>query len=553
MGARGPGAGRLKAAREAVAATRRRLPWLRKGLGRAARVIAFLQWLPITKGPLAGKRMRLLPAQVEFVTAIYGDLDAKGRRRRRIGIQSMPKGNGKSGLVAGLVLAHLLGPESEVRGEVYSGAIDRQQAAIIFAEAEAIILQVPEFAARVNIQRFQKKIEVLSGQGAGSVYEALSADARRAHGLSPTLFVYDELAQARDRELLDNLINGLGKRAEGLGLIISTQAPSDTHALSQLIDDGLRRDDRSIFVQLLAASPEADPWSEETWFHCNPALGKYLSLEEMREAAARARRMPAFEPSFRNLRLNQRVDANEEARIVTVGTWRRGSVPVDRAALAGRKCFAGLDLSGKHDLTALVLVFPADEDEGPFAVLPFFWTPADQLGARRPAEQQRFREWIAAGHMTAIPGPTIRYRYIADTMGRLAREFDIQAVAYDRWRIDDFKADLADLDAEFPAPLEAFGQGYASMSPAIEWFAELALTGRLHHGGHPVLTASVVSAITVSDPAGNLKIDKPKSEARGPVRIDGAVALLMALSLAKRFQGAPRIDVNEILSGMVWA
>jgi phage terminase large subunit-like protein len=553
MGRAGPQSGAMKAARESMKGGGRRLPWLRKRLGRAARVIAFLQWLPITKGPLAGRRMRLLPAQVEFVTEIYGDLDAKGRRRRRIGIQSCPKGNGKSGLVAGLVLAHLLGPESEVRGEVYSGAIDRQQAAIIYAECEAIIEQTPEFAVRVNCIRFNKRIEVLSGDGKGSVYEALSADARRAHGLSPTLFVYDELAQAKDRELLDNLVNGLGKRAEGLGLIISTQAPSDTHALSQLIDDGLRRDDQSIYVQLLAAPPEADPWAEETWFRCNPALGKYLSLEEMRQAAARARRMPAFEPSFRNLRLNQRVDANEEARIVTVGTWRRGSAPVDRAALAGRKCFAGLDLSGKHDLTALVLVFPSDDDEGPFAVLPFFWTPADQLGARRPAEQQRFREWIAAGHMTSIPGPVIRYRTIAATMGRLAGEFDIQAVAYDRWRIDDLKADLADLDTEFPAPLEAFGQGFASMSPAIEWFAELALTGRLHHGAHPVLTASVVSAITISDPAGNMKIDKPKSEARGPVRIDGAVALLMALSLAKRFQAEPRADVSDFLSNMVWA
>ncbi|TXN71733.1 terminase TerL endonuclease subunit [Methylobacterium sp. WL6] len=552
MALRGPGSGRRREAIEALSARKRRLPWERKGLSRPERVIAFLQWLPITKGPLAGKRMRLLPFQRDFVMEVYGDLDSKGLRRRRIAIQSAPKGQGKSGLIAGICLAHLLGPESEARGEVYSAAIDRAQAGIIFNEIEAIVETVPEFAVRTNCLRHTKRIEVLSGQGKGSTYEALSADARRAHGLAPTLFAYDELAQARDRVLLDNLVNGLGKRAEGLGLIISTQAPGDDHALSQMIDDGLRRDDPSLFVQLLAAPPEADPFAEATWLACNPALGKYLSLAEMREAASRARRMPAFEPSFRNLRLNQRVDANEEARVVTVGTWRRGNLPVDRAALAGRPCFGALDLSGKHDLTAFVLAFPSDDEIPVFDLLPFFWTPQDQLGARRPAEQERFRGWIGDGFMIPVPGPTIRYGHVAAQIAALTSEFDIQCIGYDRWRIDDFKQDLADIDADFPVPLEAFGQGYSSMSPAIEWFAELALTGRLRHGGHPVLTASVVNAITVSDPAGNMKLDKDKSHGRGPVRIDGAIAAIMALALAKRFQAAPRVDVNDFLANMVW-
>jgi phage terminase large subunit-like protein len=199
---------------------------------------------------------------------------------------------------------------------------------------------VPEFAARVNTQRFHKRIEVLSGDGAGSIYEALSADARRAHGLAPSLFIYDELAQAKDRQLLDNLLNGLGKRKEALGLIISTQAPDDEHPLSQLIDDGLHGADLSIFVQLIAAPPEADPFNEATWFACNPALGNYLSLSEMRQAAEPAKRIPAFEPGFRNLRLNQRVDAGEEDRIVTLATWRRGNTWWTGPAFVGARATA---------------------------------------------------------------------------------------------------------------------------------------------------------------------------------------------------------------------
>src|SRR4051794_17706306 len=144
MGRRGPGARRLREAREALPSRKRRLPWERKGLSRDERVIAFLQWLPITKGPLAGKRMKLLPEQREFVERVYGDLDKNGLRRKRIGIKSEPKGNGKTGLAAGLVLCHLLGPECEPRGEIYSAAVDGQQSALIYAECEAIIEQMPE-------------------------------------------------------------------------------------------------------------------------------------------------------------------------------------------------------------------------------------------------------------------------------------------------------------------------------------------------------------------------------------------------------------------------
>jgi phage terminase large subunit-like protein len=198
--------------------------------------------------------------------------------------------------------------------------------------------------------------------------------------------------------------------------------------------------------------------------------------------------------------------------------------------LRGRTCYGALDLSGKHDLTALVLAFPDDAHEPSFDLVPFFWTPEGQLGGRPPAEQERLREWIRLGHMAAIPGPTIRFSYVARQLVELSREFDIAALGYDRWRIDDFRQDLADVDASFPAPLEPFGQGFKDMTPAVEWFAELALTGRLRHGGHPVLTAAVAGAITVTDAAGGIKVDKGKSN-RGPVRIDGAVAAVMALGL----------------------
>lgn len=545
MGLRGRGAARQRAAREQASGRTRRLPWKQKGLTRAERMIRFLQWLPITKGRLRGKRMRLLPEQREFVERVFAE-DARGRRPISLAVLSEPKGNGKSALVAGICLAALLGPEAEPRGAVYSASIDRGKAGIIYEEMRAIILAVPEFASRVNIIDFTKKFVVLEGDGEDSTFEALSADARRSQGLAPTLWAYDELGEAPDDALLKVLMESEGKRNHTLGIVLSTQADSDDHPLSVLIDDALTGADSSVYLQLHAAPPEADPFADETIKAANPASGKFLDLDAVLKSRDRARRMPSFEPAYRRLRLNQRADSNPEDRLVQVAVWKENAAPVDRAKLKGRACFGGLDLSGKHDLTSLVLVFPTDGDDPDFDILPFFWTPKGQLENRTQQEAKRFKQWIDAGHLTALDGATIRYDAVAAQMADLAAEFDIKLVGFDRYRIDDLKPELEDRNVEIP--FEPFGQGFVSMGPAVERFAELALSGKLRHGAHPVLTAAVSNAITVSDPAGNLKIDKPKSNRRGPVRVDGAVALVMALQVASRYEPpAPKPSLDGFL------
>ena len=182
--------------------------WQIDRLSRADRVIRFIENLAMTKGVKHGQKFRLLPDQRRFIKAIYG------RQRVRLGVLSQARGNGKTGLVAALCLAHLLGPEAEPRGEIYSAGIDRKQAGLVFAEMAAIIDATPEFRQRVNVVGWKKMIEVIEGVGVGSTYEALSADARRAHGLAPSLWIYDELAQAKDRELLNSLETAMGKRRQ---------------------------------------------------------------------------------------------------------------------------------------------------------------------------------------------------------------------------------------------------------------------------------------------------------------------------------------------------
>lgn len=535
MGLHGIGAIKRKLAPDEVRKKPRRPTWKKPGLSRLDAVLAFLESLPITKGKLAGKKMRLLDNQRAFVTDLYG----RESNKVRLGILSEPRGNGKTGLLAGLMLCHLLGPEAEQRGECYSAGIDRLQASLIFNEMEAIIREVEDFRVRCNIQRFRKIIEVLAGDGKGSKYEALSSDSRRAHGLAPSFWAYDELAQTKDRNLLDNLQTAMGKRTRSLGVIISTQAATDIHPLSELIDDGMKGTDPGIVVHLTAAPSDADPFDPDVIRSVNPAFGTFLDEADILAEAERARRLPSFESAFRNLRLNQRVSPHGRLLLFSAEAWQDGAAPIDNDIFTdGRPVYGGLDLSNCIDLTALVLA--AEDDDGIVHLKPFSWTPAEKLEERQSYDRAPYDVWIKQGHLTAVPGAAIDYDYVALELGRLSESMSLAQINYDRWSIEQLKQALARYGVA--VPLAEMGQGYQSMAPAVNELEKLVAAKRIRHGGQPLLRWCFANAVTITDAAANRKLDKSKPYGR----IDAAVAAVMAIGAMKC--GEPAVETSALIA-----
>jgi phage terminase large subunit-like protein len=451
----------------------------------------------------------------------------------RTAVVSLPRGQGKTQLCAALMLCHLVGPESEPRGELYSAASDRHQAARIYREALAMLLADPELADRIVARDFAKTI---TDEVTGGVYQALSSDHRKGHSLSPSLVIYDELGRAPDRELYDALDGGLGKR-DGLMVIISTQAPGDNHVLSELVDHGERVnagvvEDARFYAAIWRAADDADPWAEETWRACNPALGDFLSLADFRAQAQQARRSPAAEPAFRNQRLNQRVES--ASPFISKTVWLECGDPVLRD-FRGLPVYGGLDLSETADLTALVLIAP---HEGRWHVRPTFWLPADGLRERARLDRVPYDVWAQQGHLLVSPGRTVEYSYVAEHLRGLFERYDVRRIAFDRWNWRHLKPWLerAGLGERELGRFVEFGQGYRSFSPALRDLESALLGGRLAHGLHPVLTMCALNAAIEMDAAGNRKPTKSKS--RG--RIDGLTALTMALSVAATEEPEPK-------------
>ena len=504
-------------------------------MGRSDRVIAFIEHLKITSGSDAGKPFILRDWQKDIVRAIYDPVDADDLRQVRTALLCMGRKNGKTQLAAALCLVHLFGPESEPRGQVYSAAADREQASLIFIEAAAMVRADPELEAICNIIESTKRIVHMRS---GSVYRAVSSESRTAHGFSASCIIYDELAQAPNRKLYDVLTTSTAARTEPLTLVISTMSSDPNSILAELVEYGRKvnegvAEDPTFKAFIFEVPQDADPWDEANWYLANPALGDFRSLEEMRQYAAQAKRIPARESTFRALYLNQPVDA--ESRFLSSADWLACGGTVDPEDLRGRPCFAGLDLGSTKDLTALILFFP--EDAG--AVLPFFWCPAENLSERQDRDRVPYRTWRDQGFIETTEGRAIDKQAIAFRMAEIAATYDIQVVAYDRWRIEELKKALDDDGIRLE--LKPFGQGFKDMSPAIDALEAAVLDRKIMHGGNPILTWNASNAVVVSDPAGSRKLDKQKSIER----IDGLVALAMAIGLWSREPKAPVLDFSR--------
>lgn len=497
-------------------------------LSRADAIIAFCEeYLCVPEGAHVGRPMRLREWQKDAIREIYGS-------PTRLAILSFARKNGKTALTAMLVLAHLVGPEARRNAQIYSAAQSRDQASIVFSLAAKMVRMCAELNDLVTVRDSAKELYC---HLTGVRYKALSADATTAYGLSPALVIHDELGQVRGprSELYDALETAMGAQAAPMSIVISTQAPTDGDLLSMLIDDAKVSGDSRIKLVLYASGEGDDPWSEGTWRKANPALGDFRSLEDVQEHARKAKRLPAFETSFRNLFLNQRIAVANH--VIPPDVWTRCGGEINDDLFVTHDVYAGLDLSARQDLTALALV--ARDDEGVIHARMHFFAPENGLRERAHRDRAAYDVWADRGLITLTPGNTVNYGFVAQVISDLWQAGNLRSMRYDRWRIDDLLAELDALGCGLS--VEPHGQGFRDMSPAIDELETLALNGQIRHGGNPVLTMCVMNAVVVPDEAGNRKFAKNKSTGR----IDGIVALAMAVMALLRAPEAEPISPWE--------
>lgn len=485
---------------------------------RGERAIAFMEGFLITpEGPGAGKPLKLLEFQRKFVLDV---LDNPAGTRQAI--LSMGRKNGKTALVAALVLCFIVGPEARTNSQIVSGAMEREQAAIVSRYAEKMA-GTPALRALLRIVGSRKR---LFGLAANVEFRALAAAAKSAQGLSPVVAILDEVGQivGPRSDFVSAIRSGQGAYDDALTFVISTQAAGDGDLLSMLIDEALLGTDPKTVCHLYAAPADCALDDEAAWRAANPALDEFRSRADLTMLVQQAMRVPSFANTVRHYNLNQRVEA--VAPFVTRSVWVQNG-DAARPLTPKTKVWGGLDLGSVADLCGLVLL---DEFGG---VHTKAWLPQDGIVEKSRIDRAPFDVWAQQGHLLLTPGRAVQYDYVADELAALRTQCDLQVIAFDRWGMAHLRPYLVRAgfdEAYIDRVFLPFSQTYSNMAPAIRSLESRLLDTRLHHGAHPVLTWCAANVRVERNAAGERRFTKQKST--------GRIDLMVALAMAVGAQGA---------------
>ncbi|MGO0628730.1 terminase large subunit [Pseudomonas sp. SAR267] len=533
---------------------KRGLTW---DLAAANKAIRFYRTvLKLNGGEFEGLPFELLPWQKFIVGSIFGWKASDGYRRFRVVYVESGKGSGKSPLAAGVGLTGLIA-DNEARAEIYAAATKKDQAMILFRDAVAMVQQSPELTKRLVCSGTGQNIWNLAYLKSGSFFRPISSDDGQS-GPRPHMALIDEVHEHKTNMVVEMMRAGTKSRKQALIFMITNSGSNkrgpcwEYHEYGSRVASGALIDD-GFFAYICSLDEGDDPIQDEScWFKSNPSLqdADLPGMKYLREQVTEARGMPSKEAMVRRLNFCEWTGA--ESPWISWDVWSQAEERVPMSLLRNRPCVGGLDLSSTTDLTSFVLLFYPTYEDPHWRLLPYFWIPDHELDKREARDKVPYAAWIKSGDLETTPGRAISKLHVLRRMQSICDYFQVDKIAYDRWRIEDMRQLMSEYGITLPELVE-FGQGFKDMGPAVDEF-ERRLLGMLElpseeeggsaeffddgppttvveslrHDGNPVMTWCAGNAVIVSDPANNRKADKAKATGR----IDGIIASIMATGIS---------------------
>ena len=496
-----------------------------------------------------GQPYTLLPWQAFIVGSLFGwKVIETGLRRFTTAYIETAKGSGKSPLAAGIGLYMMVGNKVRVpRAEIYAAATKKDQAMILFRDAVAMVDQSPELAKVLSKSGIGERTYNLAFLKTGSWFRPISSDDGQS-GPRPYVVLMDEVHEHKTPTVVDMARAGLAKTKNGLMVMITNSGANKTSVCGSYHDFAVqvaagtaKKSERpdSFFAYVCAMDKDDNPFkNEKCWHKANPSL-KYgiPNIEGLRQQVGEAKGMPSKEATVRRLHFCEWTNAYNPW--ISGNAWMACSQEpdFDESLLFNRRCWGGLDLSSTQDLTAFVLLFEPTADDPFWRLKPYFWLPKDGLLEKEDKDRVPYLAWRSQGFLNAFPGRAINKLEILHKLVSLADLYQIQEIAYDRYRIEDLEMLINMEGVSLPA-LKPFGQGYKDMAPAVDELERLIVDFKIKHDSNPVMTWCAANAVIDTDPAGNRKVTK----ARATGRVDGIVAAIMATGISTKIQETNIID-----------
>lgn len=506
---------------------------------RADRACNFMQLMPHTKGKWAAKRERLVlqPWQCFIECNLFGWLHREtGLRRFRLCYEEEPRKNGKSLRLAARGI-YLFAADGEAGAEVYSGATTEKQAHEVFRPAWQMVQKLPALRERFGVEQSgnPKNPGPMYVMEDMSKFETLIG--KPGDGSSPHAALVDEYHEHDTDQMVDAMQTGMGAREQPLLSIITTAGSNLGGPCYEMRRDVIRvlegqAEDATLFG-IIYGIDEGDSWDDPAnLIKANPNYGISVFPDFLLAQLAQAKRSASKQNAFRTKHLNQWVGAR--TAWMNMLAWQRQKRAFEIEDFDGCPCWVGVDLASKLDVTAVVMLF---EKGGAYYCIPRFYVPEDAL-----ADNDKYREFVAGGHMVATPGSMTDYGFLEEELKEVAAASDLQDAAFDptqaayvMTRLDQSGVNVV----EFP-------QNVKNMSEPMKEVEALTLARRLWHDGNPAMTWMMGNVVARLDAKEHIY---PRKEAPGD-KIDGPVGLIMAMGRAMLKQ---QDDISEFLRSPVIA
>ena len=516
----------------------------------AWRFNSFVEKLELDKGK-KGQTIELIREQFIICTEIICVKYRKNNMRRfREAHVNVPRKNGKSFIIA-LIATYIYYTKNEFGSEIILASNSTNLASLLFNTIHHMVRTNKTLSKYVKVTDSRK---YMYKPNMNSYLRVISSDAAGADSYAGFICILDETHEAKNRDLYDKLRTGMGIWDEPLLITITTASSGEdphnleyeiyTHAKN--IEKG-KYEDETFYYAIYEADEDCDIMDQEQWFKSNFALGTFRKLEDLKSLATRATQIKTQEASFRRLYLNQHVALDGEGAI-PMDLWDKCTRKVDLEDLRGMPSWDGLDMASVQDITAKVKIF-YDEDNEKYIVYPFLFTPENTLQDRIRKDDVRYDVYVDQGDLIALKGNSIDFEKMYDYMEDINTTYDInvQEIAFDRWGAVGIRSKLEKDYTVLP-----FGQGYATMSPAIKDFENLLLDEKIVIADNKFLRWMAQNVVAVMDDAANIKYSKKRSKNK----IDGIIAMIMGLSRAVYNNGIEEFDTEksteEYLERMGW-
>lgn len=553
----------------------------------AARALRFFEEkLRLSEGQFENLAFKSEPAQDFIIGSIFGWKRLDGTRRFRRAYIEQGKGNGKSPLAGGIGLYGLMA-DGEAGAEIYSAGATKDQAGILFRDAVKMVDKSPDLDRRLKRSGSPGKEFNLAFLAKSSFFRPVSRETKKTgSGPRPHFALVDELHEHPDGGVIETLERGFKFRRQPLLLMITNSGSDrnsvcwvehehavrvaagnhdakddDAHYLGEVLDD-------TTFTYVCALDTGDDPLEDPScWIKANPLLGVTITDEYLAGVVAQAKAMPSKMNGILRLHFCRWTDA--ETAWMTRGVLEPALFDFDPTEHHGKQIWLGGDLSQNRDITALAAAVRTGEVEveaerdgvvqkvrkPTFDAWVEAWTPGDTIKARALRDKQPYEVWVAAGHLHAPKGQSIRFDHVAQAVAEYDHDYDVRCLAYDRYafrRGFEPECDKLGIKIEFVEhpqggvkkgkPTEAMIKAAESagrepeglwMPASVRELEDAILEGRIRIRRNPVLISAMMSAVTDEDRWGNRWLAKE----RAVNKIDCAVALAMAIGAAAAHPG----------------